>query len=100
MVKKLALKGFDVIALGRQEGMIQEIRVQTGTPDIADVHTIIMYLKPEYQGDYYDYILKLKPQRLIFNSKTENEELRALARANGIETLNACSLVMIGLDEY
>jgi predicted CoA-binding protein len=100
MVKKLVQKGFEVIAIGRMEGEINEIPIQTGRPALTDIHTVILYLRPEYQPPYVDYILSLNPSRLIFNSKTENEELRQAARQQGIETLNACSLVMIGMDEY
>ncbi len=100
MVRKLAAKGYDVIAIGYTDGMVEDVPVLTGQPFVKDVHTVIPYLKPEKQGQYYDYILKLKPARIIFNAKTENEELRKLARDNNIETLYACSLVMIGMDEY
>jgi uncharacterized protein len=100
MVKKLTQKGFDVVAIGRMEGDIFGIPVQTGTPPLENIHTVVLYLRPEFQQPYFDYILSLKPQRIIFNSKTENEELRQAARQIGIETLNACSLVMIGMDEY
>jgi uncharacterized protein len=100
MVRKLAAKGHDVIAVGYTDGMIEEITVLTGQPFVKDVHTVIPYLRPEKQAQYYSYILELKPRRIIFNAKTENEELRKLARENNIETINACSLVMIGMDEY
>lgn len=100
MVKKLAQKGFEVVALGRIEGVINEILIQTGTPLLDDIHTVILYLRPEFQPPYVDYILSLNPKRIIFNSKTENEDFRLAARRQGIETLNACSLVMIGMDEY
>jgi uncharacterized protein len=100
MVKKLVAKGYTVYPLGRDEGEIAGVKVLTGFPEISDVHTVIMYLKTEKQLQYHDYILKLNPKRIIFNSKTENDDLRKLARAQGIETLYACSLVMIGMDEY
>jgi hypothetical protein len=49
---------------------------------------------------YYDYIVSLKPRRLIFNPGTENDELNSLAASNGIKTLEACTLVMLSTGQY
>ncbi|RME99658.1 MAG: CoA-binding protein, partial [Bacteroidetes bacterium] len=50
--------------------------------------------------EYYDYILRLKPKRIIFNPGTENPELIHLAKAHGIEPDLACTLVMLATDSY
>jgi predicted CoA-binding protein len=65
-----------------------------------DIDTITLYLGPERQREYYDYILSLKPKRIIFNPGTENDELAALAETNGIETVEACTLVMLSIGNY
>jgi hypothetical protein len=44
---------------------------------------------------YYEYILSVHPQRIIFNPGTENEELSLLAEKKGIKTLEACTLVLL-----
>ena len=93
-------KGFDVIPLGIKNGTINGLFIQSNQPLIENIHTITLYVGPENQPPLYDYILKLKPQRLIFNPGTENPELSMLARQNGIETVRACTLVMLTLDEY
>jgi len=59
-----------------------------------------MYLNPRNQAQYYDYILSLKPKRIIFNPGAENAELEKLAEEKGIQTLEACTLVMLGTNQY
>jgi len=69
-------------------------------PMIADVHTITMYMNATNQHQWIDYILSLKPERIIFNPGAENPELAAKAHASGIATENACTLVMLASGVY
>lgn len=64
------------------------------------IHTITLYIGPKHQPEWYDYILKIKPSRIIFNPGTENEELEKLANNNGIETVEGCTLVMLAAGTY
>jgi hypothetical protein len=52
------------------------------------------------QKDYYNYILNLQPQRLIFNPGTENYELAKLAQEKGIHVEIGCTKVMLSLGHY
>lgn len=65
-----------------------------------DIHTITMYINPQRQEEYYEYILSLKPKRIIFNPGTENPTLKKLAENIGIETVNACTLVLLTTKQY
>jgi len=69
-------------------------------PAIADVDTITLYIGPQRQPEWYDYLLSLKPKRIIFNPGTENDELEQLAEAQGIEAVEACTLVMLRTNQY
>jgi hypothetical protein len=71
---------------------IQDIRTR---PAIDNVHTITLYIGPQHQPEWYDYLLSLKPKRIIFNPGTENEAFEKLAESKGIEALEACTLVML-----
>ncbi len=102
-VKKLLAKGEEVIALGRRPGQIEGLVIQTQWPKpelLHPVETVTLYLNPSVQASYCDYILAIAPRRIIFNPGTENPELAALARAQGIEPITACALVMLSLDQY
>ena len=69
-------------------------------PPVADVDTVTMYIGPRHQPEWYDYILSLKPKRIIFNPGTENDEFEKKAEALGIEALEACTLVMLRSFQY
>jgi len=69
-------------------------------PVIDDVHTVTLYIGPQHQPEWYDYILNLKPKRIIFNPGTENSEFEKLAEDHEIEVLEACTLVMLRTGQY
>ena len=99
-VQMLVERKHQVTAIGVRDGEIHGISIQKGMPDVSDVHTVTLYLNPQRQEAFYDYILGLKPQRIIFNPGTENAVFVNLAKENGIETEVACSLVMLTLGSY
>lgn len=91
----------DVLPLGRRSGEIEGQEILTDWPeDAADVNTVTMYMSAKNQEPFYDYVLGLKPERIIFNPGAENRELAALAREKGIETVDACTLVMLRTNQY
>ena len=96
------LKSFDhpVVAIGKKKGTIDDTPIITEHPEMGDVDTITLYLNPTHQKQYYDYILSLHPNRIIFNPGAENAELASLAKQNGIQPINACTLVMLGTGQY
>ncbi|WKZ61588.1 MAG: CoA-binding protein [Cyclobacteriaceae bacterium] len=69
-------------------------------PPVADVDTVTMYIGPQHQPEWYEYIIGLKPRRIIFNPGTENYEFETLARENKIEPIEACTLVMLRTGQY
>ena len=99
-IVRLVHQGHPVSAVGVREGSIAGISIQLGTPTLADVHTVTLYLNPKRQEPLYDYILGLKPKRIIFNPGTENAKLVQLAQEAGIETEIACTLVLLATDSY
>ncbi len=99
-VKLLQQFQHNVVAVGRKKGLINDIEIQEGKPTLSDIDTVTLYLNPTNQVVYYDYILSLKPKRIIFNPGTENEELQALAQANSIQTQEACTLVLLRTGQY
>ncbi len=74
---------------------VNGIEITMNKPHFENIHTVTLYIGPDRQIDYYDYILSLKPKRIIFNPGTENPELIELAQENNIETVKNCTLVML-----
>ena len=99
-INKLKLYGHPIVAIGNKTARVNEIEIITETPMFKNVNTITLYLNPANQKQYYNYILSLKPQRIIFNPGTENPELASLAKENGIEILEACTLVLLSTNQY
>lgn len=99
-VKKLVAHNHPVTAIGNKEGIINDIKIIKENPSLNDVDTVTLYLNPENQKPYYDYILSLNPKRIIFNPGTENDELESLAAAKGIKTMEACTLVLLSTNQY
>ena len=97
---RLKSHGHEVIPVGIREGKIEDIEIRNDLPILNDIDTITLYLNPTIQKDYYDYILKINPKRIIFNPGTENIELINLVKQNGIEVEIACTLVLLSVGQY
>lgn len=97
---RLTSAGHPIVNIGLRSGLVAGQPIQPyGTP-IEDVDTVTLYLGPQNQPPYYQYILDLKPNRIVFNPGTENEELETLASEAGIETVQACTLVLLATGQY
>lgn len=88
------------VALGLKKGNVSGVEIETEKENFRDIDTITLYLNAKRQEEYYDYIISLHPERVIFNPGTENPELYKLLRENGIAYENACTLVMLGTNQY
>ena len=99
-VKKLVAHKHPVTAIGNKVGIINDTKIIKDHPLISDVDTVTLYLNPENQKPYYDYILSLHPKRIIFNPGTENEDLEKIANEKGIKTMEACTLVLLSTNQY
>lgn len=99
-VQRLRLHGHPVVAIGSKESRVSDVDIQTNKQNFNGVDTVTLYLGPAHQREYYDYIISLKPHRIIFNPGTENDEFAALARANNILTTEACTLVLLSTGQY
>lgn len=86
--------------MGIKSGQLQGRDILHGKPDVSEVDTVTLYIGPKHQPEYYDWLLRVAPRRIIFNPGTENPELMRLAKANGIETVTGCTLVMLAADAY
>ena len=99
-VQKLREKQIPVTAVGNRAGIIGDVPIHPEPVSAEEIDTITLYLNAEKQVMYYDYILSLKPRRILFNPGTENPELEQIARQQGILTLEACTLVLLSIGRY
>ena len=96
---QLIQNGHKVVAVGNKEGVAHGVQIRKNLPE-KDIDTVTIYLGKSNQIPYYDQLLRLHPRRIIFNPGAENSELSALAKAKGIECLEACTLVMLSIRNY
>jgi len=99
-VNRLRSHGHPVVAIGKKNVMVADVPIEKEKKDWKDVDTVTLYLNPIHQQQYYDYILSLKPKRIIFNTGAENDELADLAIKNGITPVEACTLVLLSTNQY
>lgn len=99
-INRLTASNHAVVAIGQKEGEVAGVKIQTKQVPFTNVDTVTLYLNPQRQRDYYNYIISLQPKRVIFNPGTENPELYQLLRANGIGVEVACTLVMLATNQY
>ena len=99
-INKLRQFNHPVVAIGKKPGTVADTTVETQPRDIDNIDTVTVYLNPTNQKQYYDYILDLRPKRIIFNPGAENAELERLAAEKGIQPIEACTLVLLSTGQY
>ncbi|MBB6500925.1 CoA-binding protein [Pedobacter cryoconitis] len=93
-------KGHDIVNVGIKSGEVADVPIEKPVEIHNDIDTITLYIGPDLQAGYFDYILKTKPKRVIFNPGTENDELEEVLKANGILAVEACTLVLLSTGQY
>lgn len=96
----LVTHGHELVPLGIREGTVAGKEISIEKPTLQNVDTVTLYISPKHQPEWYDYILQLRPERIIFNPGTENNELVKLAESAGIESIEGCTLVMLSIGTY
>jgi len=99
-VKKLLNYGHEVVPVGIKKGAIEGIEIIPAEGGVDGVDTVTLYLGPQNQPQYYDYIKNLNPRRVIFNPGTINSEFMDQLEKEGIEVVDACTLVMLLANTY
>lgn len=99
-IKRLTDKDVKTLAIGLRKGVVLNTVIETEKVPFKHIDTVTLYLNAERQKEYYDYIISLKPKRVIFNPGTENDEFYALLKENGIDSEVACTLVLLSTNQY
>jgi predicted CoA-binding protein len=99
-VNMLVENNVPVVAVSRRPGNIGDTIFVQGKPVVKGIHTVTLYLNALNQVSFYDYILEIAPQRVLFNPGTENSELQLLLNKSGISWEEACTLVLLRTNQY
>lgn len=99
-IQRLVTYKHQVEAVGLRKGVVAGVEISTEKIAFDAIHTVTLYLNPQRQEEYYDYIVSLKPKRVIFNPGTENPAFYALLQQKNIEVEVACTLVLLSTNQY
>ncbi|MDN3725364.1 CoA-binding protein [Aequorivita sp. SDUM287046] len=99
-INRLVRYGHPVEAVGLKKATVAGVEIYTEKKAFENIDTITLYLNPQRQVEYYDYIVSLKPKRVIFNPGTENPALYQILNENNIEAEVACTLILLGTNQY
>ncbi len=99
--QRLKARNIPFSCLGLQPVEVFGVQIHTPPwmPEEA-VHTVTLYINPKRQDAYFDYLIRLRPARVIFNPGTENTSLMRVLEQEGIEAVEACTLVMLATGAY
>ncbi|WP_304143231.1 MULTISPECIES: CoA-binding protein [Mesoflavibacter] len=99
-INKLVANNIPTVAFGLREGEVAGVKIDTDLKMYTDLDTVTLYLNPTRQKEYYDYIVSLNPNRVIFNPGTENPEFYKILDKNNIVYEVACTLVLLSINQY
>ncbi len=100
-LKMLIEKGCSVFPVNPNIESIDGIAVYKSILNIDQkIHTVSIYMRPQRWGQYLQDIIRLKPVRVICNPGTESSELEKKLKDNGIECIEACTLVLLRTNRF
>ena len=93
--------GYEVIPVNPSGVSIHGLSTLKSLDDIkVPVGTLTMYVGAKISTGQQDAILKLNPERVIFNPGTENSELENTLENSGIKIIHACTLVLLRTEQF
>ncbi|MBN2293678.1 MAG: CoA-binding protein [Pirellulales bacterium] len=100
-VRSLVQHGHDVLPVNPVVSSIEGIPVVSRLDDITGhVDTVTLYVSAKISSALEDSLTTLHPDRVIFNPGAENPALSEALNARGINTQEACTLVLLNTDQF
>lgn len=65
-----------------------------------EIDTLTVYVNDKISSSAKDNIIKLHPRRVVFNPGAENADLATELNKAGIETVEACTLVLLRTEQF
>jgi predicted CoA-binding protein len=96
----LQQKGYALALTGIRAGEIAGVPISPEFPEAHSVHTATVYVNAEHSSKAKAELLRLYPQRVIFNPGAENPELMQELQQAGIQVETACTLVLLHTGQF
>jgi len=100
VIHRLREHNIDTVAFGLRAGDVAGVQIKTNLNELPNVDIVTLYLGAERQKEYYQHIIDLQPEKVIFNPGTENTAFYTLLEQNDIEVEVACTLVLLATGQY
>lgn len=101
VLHRLAENGHEAIGVNPAQPEIPGFAVVKSIEDLpADVDTLTMYVGPDRSAGLAGAIVAKGFRRVVFNPGSENPALQESLRAEGLEVVEACSLVMLSTRQW
>ncbi|MCG8477381.1 MAG: CoA-binding protein [Cytophagales bacterium] len=94
--------GHPIVLTGIKKGTIngEPFHLIKDREEFSELDTVTLYVSPKNQKDIMDYLIGLKPKRVIFNPGTENPDFYEKLKAQNIDYQEACTLVLLRSNQY
>jgi predicted CoA-binding protein len=100
-VRSLVQHGHEVVPINPAASLIDGIPVLPRLEQIEGrVDTVTLYVSAKRSSKLEDVIIRIHPDRVIFNPGAENPDLQAKLEANNIYTENACTLLLLKTGQF
>jgi len=100
-VRLLLQHGHEVVPVNPGVSMIEDLKVIPRVADVTGhVDVLTLYVTAQISSSLEDDIIQMNPGRIIFNPGTENPDLRTALEAKGIQTEEACTLVLLNTNQF
>lgn len=92
---------YEVIPVNPKLNYLEDVLVFSSLDLIkTPVHTLTIYVNAEISKTLLPQIIRLKPNRVIFNPGSENPELEKKLVDAEIKVINACTLVLLNTGQF
>jgi predicted CoA-binding protein len=94
-------KGHNVFLVHPSLTDVEGQKVYKSLIDINEkINTLTVYVNPAISSSVENEIIKLSPKRVIFNPGAENPILEKILNTKKIDTENACTLVLLNINQF
>jgi predicted CoA-binding protein len=100
LIRRLLAKGHQVFPINPALKNIEGLPVYRRLEDLpAGIDVLTVYMNADRSHALADAILAAAIPKVVFNPGAENPDLEDRLAAKGSEPLEACSLVLLGMDQ-
>jgi len=101
-LRRLVAHGHEAVPVNPAHAEIEGVPAVRSLSDLppGSIDTVTVYVGPQRSAELAEQLVTLAPRRVIFNPGAENPELAARLRRDGVESGDACTLVLLATQAF